>query len=166
MLAEFDHAFPDRGNPSHAKPLVPCQPRRCHNCGSGRMPSQLGATAFFQKFGAAASGWEPAAGPARSGAPAELTRRAGAVRPPAANERHPSPLALPRLPWLSVFLLQRSLAQARCGNGSLSIAVIAMIAPDQGVAPMQNWIGACILALAPLGLSLPCLAQGTDQGIE
>ena len=31
---------------------------------------------------------------------------------------------------------------------------------------MQNWIGACILALAPLGLSLPCLAQGAEQGIE
>jgi len=31
---------------------------------------------------------------------------------------------------------------------------------------MQNWIGACILALAPLGLAVPSLAQGTDQGIE
>src|SRR5215468_2918645 len=66
----------------------------------------------------------------------------------------------------SHFCRSPSRAQAGSGNGSLSIAVIAMIAPDQGVPPMQNWIGACILALAPLGLAVPSLAQGTDQGIE
>jgi hypothetical protein len=66
----------------------------------------------------------------------------------------------------SHFCRRPPLAQARCGNSSLSIAVIAMIAPDQGVSPMQNWIGACILALAPVGLAVPSLAQSTDQGIE
>jgi|SRR6476659_249382 len=31
---------------------------------------------------------------------------------------------------------------------------------------MQNWIGAIILALAPLGVAGPSLAQTTDQGVE
>jgi hypothetical protein len=40
------------------------------------------------------------------------------------------------------------------------------IAPDRGAPAMQNWIAAFILALVPLGLAGPSLAQSAEQTTE
>jgi hypothetical protein len=57
-------------------------------------------------------------------------------------------------------------ALAIAGNRSLSIAVIAAIAPDRGVSAMPNLIVALTLAVASFALAGPSLAQATDQSTE